>query len=368
MSGERHEIHHPLGEGLALVPLRRLTVDGPRIRIALAPGDRPLVHAGEAVLGGASIAEQLRSPWLDELDLPAVETLARASGAGEPATGTWVRSDGPGAPHDEPGALPASSGEVVAPASEDEHGFELLYRLHESWRVVVGDQRDPIVAPGPGVVTEVRPGIGIELHVAGTGIPGTLAAGEPTRGRLDLAPEAEGELRTTALDVGRAGTILVIGSRVDAEMLTRARAMGIRGIVTAGVSDRDLRDFAASESRQRASLHRMPPFALLTLDGVVRHAIAAPVHALLEELSGREVGISIDPPMLLFDAPLLPQREIDPLVVRIRAGRWSGCEGRWEGLAGVQRFEGGVHLEAGFVRLDERSRVVVPLAALERFA
>ena len=36
------------------------------------------------------------------------------------------------------------------------------------------------------------------------------------------------------LDVGLAGTIIVVGTRLDAETLTRARAMGVRGVIVGG--------------------------------------------------------------------------------------------------------------------------------------
>ena len=68
----------------------------------------------------------------------------------------------------------------------------------------------------------------------------------------------------------------MIGSRVDAESLTRARAMGVRGVIVSGLGGKERRDFMASESRQRAALHRLPPFAVLVLDGALRRPIAGP--------------------------------------------------------------------------------------------
>ena len=104
---------------------------------------------------------------------------------------------------------------------------------------------------------------------------------------------------------GLAGTILVIGSRVDAEALTRARAMGVRGVIVSGLAGKERRDFLASEARQRAALHRLPPFAVLVLDGAIRRPIAGPVAAVLEALAGRTVAITIDPPAIVFDEPEL---------------------------------------------------------------
>ena len=136
-------------------------------------------------------------------------------------------------------------------------------------------------------------------------------------------------MRSGGLDVGSAGTILVVGSRVDAETLTRARAMGVRGVVVAGLSSKERRDFLASEARQRAALHRLPPFAVLVLDGATRRPLAGAVQAVLAALAGHEVAIVTDPPMLVFDLPnlVIPDPPVD--LVRIRAGSLAGREGRF---------------------------------------
>src|SRR4029079_5889331 len=143
-----------------------------------------------------------------------------------------------------------------------------------------GDITDAVETPFAGIVRSVRPGTGITIRAAGRGIRGIVALGGPTRGRLQLG--ADGELRSGGLDVGSAGTILVVGSRVDAETLTRARAMGVCGIVVAGLASKERRDFIASEARQRAALHRLAPVAVLVLD---RGTPRAPSRALPTRLA-----------------------------------------------------------------------------------
>jgi hypothetical protein len=198
------------------------------------------------------------------------------------------------------------------------------------------------------------------------------ALGDATHGRLSLGSDRgdprQGRLRSTSLDVGLAGTILVIGSRVDAEALTRARAMGVRGVIVSGLGGKERRDFMASESRQRAALHRLPPFAVLVLDGALRRPIAGPVAGILEGLAGHTVAITVDPPALVFDEPSLSIAAPPVGHVRVRSGEHAGAEGRWAGLAGVRRFPGGTFLEAGWVVLGDDPPIAVPIADLERFA
>ena len=177
----------------------------------------------------------------------------------------------------------------------------------------------------------------------------------------------EGELRSASVNVGLAGKILVVGSRIDAETLTRARAMGVRGIIVAGLASKERRDFLASEDRQKAALHRLPPFAVLVLEGAVRRPLAGPVMDVLDALEGQDVAIVADPPMLIFDLPEVEMPVPRPDHVRVRAGQLSGREGTWTGLVGPRRFAGGVHLEAGTVRFEDGSTVAVPLGDVERF-
>ena len=351
-SPSSHDLASPEAEwapGLALVRLRRLVVHGPLVRFPLAVGDRPLVRAGDEVTAGAPLAERIGEASL--ADVGARDTSARPAeptAEAEPSPTTW------------------RSGAWMAAA--DARGGELVAHADGRWRMAVGTPLDLLEAPAAGVVREVRPGIGLSLEVPGLALLGTQSLGGPARGRLEIAAPVEGEGRAAAIDVGRAGAILVLDARVDAETLSRARAMGVRGIVVASLSDKDGRDFAASEARQRASLHRPAPFGVLVLDGALRRPIAEPALALLGAHAGREVGIAADPPCLLFGPEPAVLPELDPVHVRIAHGPWAGREGRWEGLAGLRRFRAGAHLEAGRVRFDDGTAAVVPLADLERYA
>lgn len=337
-------------DGLELVAVRPLLGGPVEATFPLAPGDRALVAAGDAIVAGTAIAERLRDPRVIEL---APDAVPDDAGAGD----RWM-------------SVPQSGGRLRR-ATEAEAG-ELLYRHDGQWALATGEHPEPIECPLAGLVRDVRPGIGIRVRAQGRSMRGVEALGDPTSGRLSLGSERsdqrQGRLRSTSLDVGLAGTILVIGSRVDAEALTRARAMGVRGVIVSGLAGKERRDFLASEGRQRAALHKLPPFAVLVLDGALRRPIAGPVAAVLEALSGATVAITTDPPALVFDEPGVTVAQVPPGHVRVRSGEHAGQEGRWAGLAGSRRFAGGTFLEAGWVTLGDGTTVPVPIADLERFA
>ncbi|HET7168379.1 MAG TPA: hypothetical protein VFI69_04185 [Candidatus Limnocylindrales bacterium] len=315
--------------GLGLVRRRLLLEGPPEVVFPIAPGDRPLVAVGESVVTGAPIVEHVRDPQLVDRVVPT---------ASQPVPG---------------GRIPDG---------------ELLFEWRGHWRVAGGEVSEALDSPIAGIVRDVRPGMSITVRASGRALAGIVALGSPTRGRLHIAAWVDGELRSSALDVGLAGNILVVGSRIDAETLTRARAMGVRGIVVAGLASKERRDFVASERRQRAALHRLPPFAVLVLEGAVRRPLPSSVMAILEALEGQQVAIVTDPPRLVFDVPELDLPDPAPERVRLRAGPMSGREGTWAGLVGPRRFTGGVHLEAAAVRFDDGSTIAVPLGDLERFA
>jgi hypothetical protein len=322
---------------IRLVPARPLIIAPVDVVFRLAPGDRPLVAAGDSVVVGAPITERVRDPGLEDVFVPPTS---------KPFPGArWARPGG-------------------GPVDGLDNG-ELVFSWRGTWMVAGGALSDPLETPIAGIVREVRPGISITVRAAGRGLRGIVALGGPTRGRLQGSPDTE--LRAGGLDVNSAGAILVVGSRVDAETLTRARAMGVRGVVVTGLSSKERRDYLASEARQRSALHRLPPFAVLVLDGAVRRLVAGAILALLGDLAGHEVAIVTDPPMLIFDLPglVVPTPPAD--LVRVREGTYVGREGRFLEAVGPRRFAGGAHLEAGLVRFPDGTTAAVPLGDLERF-
>ena len=333
----------------AEIPVRPMLEDDLEARFVLAPGDRARVAIGDVVKPGDPLLEHLRDRRIDEVAIaPGVD------GSGERAAGEqWSRASGGRLRKDQ-----AADGELLS----------IVPGQRDRWRIVVGDQRDSVETPVGGEVVGVRPGGEVRLRAAGRALRGAFAAGVPAHGPLELATDPFGDLRPGGIDVGRAGSILVVGARIDAEALTRARAMGVRGIVVASLPGKDLRDFRASERRQRASLHPSQPFGVLVLDGTVRRAIPTPVAALLERIAGREVSLLVDPPALVFEATEDELPTIDDDWVRVRSGPRAGLEGRLVAPGGLRRFERGIQLESALVAIDGHAPVPIPIGDLERIA
>lgn len=331
--------NEPVAPGYELVPARRLVEPAMDVWFPLRPGDRPRVAPGDTVTPGTAVADRVRDARIHEMPLRF---------GGRPGE-RWSRE---------------IAGSGVVRRTTHQEG-ELLFESRGRWRIASGQDTEPIESPVTGVVRGVRPGIALSVRTAGSALRGVLALGEATRGRLEIATDADGEVRPRSLDVGSAGAILVVGARIDAEALTRARAMGIRGVVVATLPGKDRRDYLASEARQRAALHRLQDFGVLVLHGSSRRPIGAAQMRLLERLSGLEVALVGTPPALLYDSQRVQPEPDPPGTVHVRSGPLAGRSGRWAGPAGLRSFAG-THLEAGFVRFGDDAPVALPLADLER--
>ena len=395
---------------LARVAARRVIVFSPLIRFRLSPGDRALVSPGDSIVPGMPLAERTPDASLVDVgriggqEVRRVGRLNRresSSAAGAPAP-VWRENQHDLAKSALSRAARAVEAEsqlpppIVTPLRQERRrppvpgkwwvgGDErrdkpdkgktaarvagtLLFETDGRWRAAAGERHEVVESPVAGVVQEARNGIEVTLKVSGAALPGAIAAGEPSRGYLDVPRLTDGDLWASALDVGRSGAVVIAGSRISAQAISRARAMSIRGLVAGSVGQGELRDLAASESRQKASMAPSVPFGLLALDGHQRRPIATPILALLAALAGREVAIVTDPPLLVFDVAEVPLPELPPDWIRVRSGPHAGREGRWLEPAGLYRFRGGIHLEGAVVRfVDETETTILPVADLERF-
>jgi hypothetical protein len=164
---------------------------------------------------------------------------------------------------------------------------------------------------------------------------------------------------------------------VDIEALTRARAIGVAGILCGGIVGRELRQLDESDRRQRAALHAATPFAVLALDGYGRRPMPGPTWDLLAAAAseGRPVGVIPETRWAVVGgdaAPLAEAAARRPEAVRIAAGDGLGREGVLVGLAGPLRRPGGLYQQSGYVDDPSGSdghprRRIVALADLERF-
>ncbi len=325
------------------------------LRLPLGLADRPLVAAGQRVELGQPVIEHFRDQ--EAIELPTSAQLIRLR-PGDVLDNVPVSHSG---------RLGRKSAATTHRTRVLEHGRDGITRL------VAGSNDITINAPAAGMIEAVTPGR-IDLRAEGLSVDALVGWGRPSWGRIVIAVDRpDAEIQASRIDVAAAGAILVVGTRIDIEAMSRARAIGAAAVISGGVASRDLRQMSSSEARQQAALHAAAPFGLLALGGYGRVPIPAQLWDLLLAAEGRDAGILPAGRTLVIagdPAPLIDAASRPPGTVRVISGAHRDHEGRLVGLSGPRRWDGGTYAPGGFVELASADggaeRHCVPLTALER--
>ena len=229
---------------------------------------------------------------------------------------------------------------------------------------------EPILGHVRGEVSAVGADA-IEIRIAGALVGGVGGYGRAVHGALSVAVDDPlDELRAGAIDVGSSGRILVGGSRASAETLTRARAMGVAGIVLGGILDKELRDFEATQSRRREVGGIGEDFAVIVLEGYGKVGLDADLFGWFKRHDGHMASLfGADARLYVYEAGPVPARRTLPRAGdRVIAHRrpHAGVGGRLvRVLEALHATPAGIAVRAGLVRFDDGRSAVVPLANLE---
>lgn len=331
-------------------------------RVRLPAGAVPLVRQGQEVEPAEVLAT--RRPPGEGTSLPVASVLRRP-----PAAGADCLVALPGSVLED-GELLAADGrgrEVRVPRAclflgyDADDGSALVAPLLGS---------EPIVGHVRGEVTDVAADA-VEIRVSGALLAGVGGSGGAVHGQLRMAVAQPGdELRASAIDIGTTGRILVGGSRASAETLTRARAMGVAGIVLGGVLDKELRDFETTQLRRREIGGVRGDFAVVLLEGFGKVGLDPGIFAWFRTHEGRMGSLFGERSQLyVYDADPPPVRRWLPRPGdRVIAHRrpYAGLGGQLlRVLPGLTATASGVATRCAVVRFEDGLSAVVPLPNLE---
>ncbi|MDQ4034487.1 MAG: hypothetical protein M3153_01025 [Chloroflexota bacterium] len=331
-------------------------------RVRLPVGATPMVEVGHGVEPAEVLATR-RAPR-GGISLPVALPLRRS--AADAAGFLVVR----------PGSL-LDAGAVLA---EDDRGRQV--RVPEACLLLGYDLDDgsamlaplsgsePVLGHVRGEVISLDPDA-IELRVPGALVTGVGGSGNAVHGELRVAVhEPADELRASAIDVGATGRIIVGGSRASAETLTRARAMGVAGIVLGGVLDKELRDFEATQQRRREIGGVRGDFAVLLLEGFGKVGFDPGLFAWFRAHEGRMASLFGEAARLyVYEAGPPPARRVLPrpgerVIAHRRPHAGQGGE-LVRVLDRLHAFASGVVGRAALVRFEDGHTAIVPLANLD---
>jgi hypothetical protein len=229
---------------------------------------------------------------------------------------------------------------------------------------------EPVIGHVRGRIRAIEEGA-VVVEVPAASLHGVGGSGEAVHGELVVGVRSpEDELRAAAIDSGATGKILVGGSRASAETLTRARAMGVAGIVLGGVLDKELRDFEAIQRRRREAGGMTDAFGILLVEGFGKVGIDPQLFAWFRAHAGRVASLFGAGGLLyVYDAAPLPwRRPLARVGDRVIAHR-RPFQGRGGVLVALlddlHAAQSGIPTRMALVRFEDGRLAPVPLANVE---
>jgi len=98
-----------------------------------------------------------------------------------------------------------------------------------------------------GEISRVEDSRMIDINVVATILQGMMGIGLPVMGTIETVTEAGESLLSRHIDGGCCDHILISSGPIDYELLKRAMAMGVRGIIAGSIPARDFQDYIAKE-------------------------------------------------------------------------------------------------------------------------
>jgi hypothetical protein len=348
-----------------------MTVTGTRLedgrepavhRIPLPRGVVPRVRTGSDVRPEQVLAT--RRAVKDAIRVPVAAPLGKRR---EAAAELVIVKPGNRLEEGDPIARTEDGREVRAP----EPAVFLAYSRTDGTALLVTlGAEEPVIGHVSGTVLQVTRSF-ISVVVPGARLVGVGGIGDAVHGELAVAVHThDEELRAGAIDVSAAGKILIGGSRASAETLTRARAMGVAGIVLGGILDKELRDFETIQRRRREIGGLSGSFAVILLEGYGKVALDAQLFAWLRSHAGRTASLFGEERLLYVHdaAPPPPRTPLAGVGDRVLIHR-RPFQGRSGVLVGIldelHDAPSGIAAVTGVVRLEDGRLVPIPLANLE---
>jgi hypothetical protein len=166
--------------------------------------------------------------------------------------------------------------------------------MRKAGRVFIRGKPIPVEARAhiPGRVVEVIPGEGAVVETRAALINGVFGVGGEARGELAFAVgEPEEPLTPESIDEGEKGKILVGGSIVSLGALRKAAKIGVSGVITGGVDQKDLTDFIGHELGMGVTGGEDAGLTLIVTEGFGVYPMKAETFRFLKSQEGRRASI-----------------------------------------------------------------------------
>jgi hypothetical protein len=236
----------------------------------------------------------------------------------------------------------------------------------------------------PGKVVEVLPGEGAVIETNAAFVQGIFGIGGETHGKIRMAVNSPNEeLTPDKITPQDKGSIVIGGSLVTMEALTRAVEIGVACIVAGGITHRDVKTLVGEEIGVAITGQEEVGLTLIITEGFGRMNMSQRTFSLLKDFEGYmacangatqiRAGV-LRPELIIPHEETLKRVSIDELAagmvpgtpVRIIRLPYFGAIGKVTSLpVELQKVESGSYVRVLTVELDDGRTVSVPRANVE---
>ena len=144
-----------------------------------------------------------------------------------------------------------------------------------------------------GLIVEVIPLQGVVVETDCSLVQGIFGIGGETRGEIVIAVTSPDEVLTPRhLTADMKGKVVVGGSFISSEALTRAKEVGVAGLVIGGIHDKDLRALLGYDLGVAITGTEQVGFTLILTEGFGTIPMAGKTFNLLSAHAGQQASIS----------------------------------------------------------------------------
>jgi hypothetical protein len=144
-----------------------------------------------------------------------------------------------------------------------------------------------------GLISEIIPDEGVVVQTYGTFIQGIFGIGGEVIGQLAVACEnPEDVISSDMLSPEMAGKVVIVGSIVTTDVINRAIQLGIKGIISGGIDDSDLKKLLGYELGVAITGSEKLGITIFITEGFGKMTMANRTFSLLCDKNGMKVSIN----------------------------------------------------------------------------
>ncbi len=143
-----------------------------------------------------------------------------------------------------------------------------------------------------GIVVDVIPDEGVVIENKSAYVQGIFGLGNETTGLLKMLVSApDSSAKTADITDDCKDKLIVVGSTCDLTTIEKAKEVGVRGIITGGISDTDIKELLGYDIGVAITGHEEIGLTLVVTEGFGKISMARKTFELLQKFEGKKASI-----------------------------------------------------------------------------